>query len=305
MSAPRFLSSLVLIALLAIGGPARGEGDTIVHKVKKGDSLELLAAEYYGDRNHLIFIMVANDLQHPRALVAGEKLKVPASREIIADVGDTFDSMAGSYLGDKRRGSFLAAFNGLGADASLAAGTELSIPFQINHTAASAESLSSIAAAYFGDTKNAKMLRDYNFLDRDTLTAGESIVVPIFHVRVRSSKLPPADKQSQARSDKRRRMLEEAQDALPAAKAAWRQGEYAAIKRELIGIDPDFLDASVAVEIGVLLGGSYVAAGDEDSAVASFKKVLERQPKHALDAYTYSPKVREIWQRAGGQVASE
>ncbi len=299
----RAVSAVVLAAVVMVAPWAHGDGDTIVHKVKTGDTLALLAAEYYGDRNHQIFIMVENGMEHPRELTAGEKLKIPASREITADVGDTFGSLAKEYLGDERRGPFLAQFNDLDPEESVAAGTVIQVPFQITHTAAATETLYSITAAYFGNTKNATLLRDYNFLDRNTLEAGEVIAVPIDHVRIRSSKLPPTDKQSQERSDKRRRMLEEAQVALPAARAAWREGEYGAIKRELIAIDPDFLDTQIAVDVGVLLGCAYVASGDADSAIAAFKRVLERQPKQMLDTYTYSPKIRDLWQRAGGQVS--
>lgn len=302
----RAAASLAIVLLVAVVAPARGDApESIEHKVRKGDTLELLAAEYYGDRNHQIFIMVANALQHPRALVPGEKLKVPASREIIADVGDTFDSIAAAYLGDARRGRFLAAFNGVGADESLAAGTVLSIPFQITHTAAGTERLADISAAYFGDNKHAALLRDYNFLLEDTLVPGESIVVPIHHVRVRSSKLPPADKAAKERSEKRRRTQEDAAQVLPEARAAWRQGDYGAIKRELTKVDPDFLGEDTAIEVGVLLGGAYVATGDADSAIASFRRVLERRPSHALDAYTYSPKIRDVWKRAGGAVETD
>ena len=302
----RAITAIALVVIVGVVAPARGDApESIEHKVRKGDTLELLAAEYYGDRNHQIFIMVANEMQHPRALVAGEKLKVPASREVIADVGDTFDNVAAAYLGDARRGRFLAAFNGVGADESLAAGTLLSIPFQITHTAAGNERLADISAAYFGDNKNAALLRDYNFLLQDTLAPGESIVVPIHHVRVRSSKLPPADKAAKERSEKRRRTQEDAAEVLPEARAAWRQGDYSAIKRELTKVDPDFLDEDTAIEIGVLLGGAYVATSDAESAIASFRRVLERRPSHALDAYRYSPKIRDVWKRAGGAVTTD
>jgi LysM repeat protein len=300
---PRRLAFAVGLACLALAlAPAAANRDAIDHRVKKGDTLELLAAEYYGDRNHQIFIMVANDLQHPRALSPGERLKIPASREITADVGDTFESIAAVYLGDPRRGRFLAAFNGAGANESLAAGTPLSIPFQILHRAAAVESLADIAAAYFGDSKNGTLLRQYNFLDKDALQPGESIAIPIHHVRVRSSKLPPPDKAAKERSEKRRRMQESADAALPEARAAWRRADFARLKRELTRLDPDFLDAAAAVELGVLLGSAYVATGDVESALAAFRRALERRPGHALDAYGWSPKIREAWQRAGGQV---
>jgi len=300
------MTRVAWIVLLVVGlGSAARAGDVIEHKVKKGDTLELLAAEYYGDRNYEIFIMVANRMDHPRPLKEGERLKVPASREITADVGDTFESLAAAYLGDARRGPFLARFNGVDAGDSLAAGSVVSIPFQITHTAAGVETLADISAAYFGDAKNARLLRDYNFLTKDAIQAGESILVPIHHVRVRSSKLPPPDQASRERSDKRRRMIESVKEAMPEVRASWRRGDYAAIKRELTRIDPDFLEVEDAVEIGVLLGAAYVATGDADSAIASFRRVLERKPSHVLGGYRYSPKIREVWRRAGGQVSAE
>ncbi len=48
----------------------------------------------------------------------------------------------------------------------------------------------------------------------------------------------------------------------------------------------------------MLLGATYVAYGDDDSALAIFKKVRERKPSHTLAAYAYSPKIRGVWDRA-------
>jgi hypothetical protein len=58
----RALLALAVCALLAV--PARADRDYLTYKVRAGDSLALLAAEYYGDRNHAVFIMVANKLDH-------------------------------------------------------------------------------------------------------------------------------------------------------------------------------------------------------------------------------------------------
>jgi hypothetical protein len=124
-------------------------------------------------------------------------------------------------------------------------------------------------------------------------------------VRVRSSKLPPSDRASQERGEKRKRTRAEAGEIIPQARASWRQGDYGAIKRELSRIDTDFLDAPEAAAVGVLLGCAYVGTGDSDSAIAAFQKVLERRPGHTLDAYTYSPKIRALWQKAGGKVTDE
>jgi len=293
---------LLILALVAGDARAQGSDDTITYKVKAGDTLELLAAEYYGDRNDALFIMVANKMTHPRPLKKGEKLRVPVSREVTTSIGDTFDTLAQAYLGDTRRGPFLAEFNGVAPDDSLAAGTVINVPFTITYTADADIGLDRIAQAYFGDAERANVLRAYNFLDKDTLAKGETVEVPIFHVRVRESMLPPVDPDAKARSEKRRLMQDQALTALPGSRAAWRAGDFSAVKRDLIKIDTDFLDVKLAVEIGVLLGGAYVATGDTDSALATFKRVLERRPKQALDAYRFSPKIRDVWKRAGGSI---
>jgi LysM repeat protein len=288
------------VLLFAISRVAHA-GEVITYKVKQGDSLELIAAEYYGDRKHAVFIMVANKLPHPRKLRAGERIKVPTNREIITAPGDTLDSLATTWLGDPRRAPFLAGFNAIDPDESVPAGALLTIPLTVTHTAAGPESLANIAAAYFGDSKQAALLRDYNFLDKDALARGEAIVVPIISVRVRETKLPAADAESKQRTAKLERSRIVARTALPRAYRAADTGEWATVKAELAELDLAFLDAALAVEVGLLIGQAHLASGDEPLAIAAFTDAIERKPGHALDAYYYSPKVREAWKKAGGE----
>jgi len=298
-------SAVVVVAfLLWSAAPAlrAQEMPSIRHRVQPGDSLALLAAEYYGDRRHAVFIMVANGMTHPRALKPREILKIPMNRRITTKPGDSLASLAKQYLGDERRAPFLAEFNNLPPGSSVAVGQDLVIPFHVTHRAANKEKVANIAAAYFGDSKKAKLLRDYNFLDKDTLDPGESLIVPINHVRVQASKLPPPDPESTARVAKRTEMQKRAVDLLPAVRSAWREGDYSTVKRALTTIETEYLDVDQAAEIGILLGAAYVAFGDTDSALVTFRKVVERRPKQALSAYDYSPKVRDVWIRAGGTV---
>jgi LysM repeat protein len=294
----RIALALFILGLLA--APAAADRDYVVHKVKDGDTLGLLAAEYYGDRNHAVFIMVANKLLHPRPLKKGEKLRIPVSRDVTVAVGDNWESLAENYLGDKRRGRYLAEFNGASPEASLAAGLVISVPFHVTHTAAADESLTAISLAYFGEGRNAVMLGGYNFLEADIVPKGQSLIIPIHHVKVRDSVMPPVDEESKARTEKRRAMVEAAAEKQPRAQAAWRRAGYGDVKRELIELDLDFLDADRAAVIGTLLGAAYVALGDEDSAVATFRRVLERAPKTVLSPYRYSPRIQAVWKKAGG-----
>jgi LysM repeat protein len=284
---------------LAAAAPA---GDAITYRVRAGDTLELIAAEFYGDRRYAVFVLVANKLQHPRPLRPGERLKIPVNRDVTTAPGDTLASLAQTYLSDPRRAPFLAEINHMPPDASLPAGTRIAIPFHVTHVAAAEERVASIAASYFGDTKNTELLTRYNFLDRPVVGKGETIVVPIFHVRVRESKLPPVDEEAAARTNKREQIAARAVTALPTAMAAWRDGNFAAVKRELADLDVDYLDSGLAVDISILLGAAYLAIDDEDSALARFKQALERKPRHSVSPYWFSPRVREVWLRAGGRV---
>lgn len=293
--------------VFAVGTPARAQepnGGSLIYKVRQNDSLPLIAAEFYGDRNKAIFIMVANKMEHPRKLRAGERLKIPVSRQLITSPGDTFETLAKSLLGDPRRGAYLAKFNNLELDSSLASGTELSIPFTVTHTAQNTESVASITAAYFGDGKNAQLIRGYNFLDKDTLEKGERVVIPIFNVRLQASKLPALDADSRKRVDDQRRARERAAKAIPAARLAWRSGDFPGVKEALAEVEAelDYLDAQQATDAGVLLGATHVATNDTKLALVAFKRVLERRPTHQLGAYHYSPKVLAVWKEAGGTV---
>lgn len=296
--------AIVLLALLAATATASAQPDTaLTYRVQKGDSLELLAAEFYADRNDAIFIMVENHMQHARKLVPGERLRIPVTREIRTAKGDTFESLAQRYLGDSKRAPFLADFNHRSVEESLATGTDLTIPFHVMHTAAGNESLASISAAYFGNSKHADELARYNDLDKTSLEKGETIEIPILTVRVRNAKLPPLDTESQARDKQRKEAVAQAQAALPVARTAWLEGDFARVKEALAQLadKTDFLDTDTAVEVDLLLGKAHVAFDDTPLAVAAFARVLARRPRYELSPYHDSPKVLEAWQTAVSQ----
>jgi LysM repeat protein len=303
----RLAIAIATAAVIATAPPsARAQdmtNDTVIHRVKQGDSLELIAAEFYSDRTKAVFIMVENKMTHARPLRPGERLRIPVSREVTTAPGDTFESLAGAYLGSRRRGAFLADFNGISVDDSLPAGTVLTIPFTIVHTAATTESISDIAKAYFGDGKNTELVRRYNFLEKASIDKGETLIVPVYHVRLSAAKLPALDVESKARRDHRRLATARAARALPAARQAWMVGDFAGVKAQLAQLDPDldYLDTSDAVDIGVLLGAAHMAYDDEELALATFKRVIDRQAHCTLSRYLYSPKILAIWQKAGGE----
>jgi len=282
---------------------AEPDAGVAIHRVERGDTLELLAAEYYGDRRHKIYIMVENRLDHARELRPGERLRIPVSNEVTVAVGDSLPSLAAQYLGDQRRAKYLAEFNGIDPRGTVPAGISITIPLRVTYRAARREELSAIAAGLFLDSRKAELLKEYNFLRRDTLDRGEAIVVPIY-LRVHPSKRRPPDAGSIALLTKRTESLENARRVLPEARKAWDKGDYGRVRSLLAALVSSFpyLDTELVVEIGVLLGGAYVAFDDPDTARTHFQQVLERAPGRALSAFQYSPKVCDVWRNAGGRV---
>jgi serine/threonine-protein kinase len=272
----------------------------IVHVVRPDDSLEVLAAEYYGKRDYAVFIMLANEILHPRALKPGTKLTIPTAWKYRAVPGDTLSDVAQRYLGDARRAEFLAALNGLAADTTIAPDDELTIPFHATHEAQDREELTSIAAAFYRDTNKAELLRRYNFRPAGKpLARGEKLVVPIVDVHARL----PVDRDVERREQKRRAMTARAREALATAETAWRVGDYAEVKAALLGdMDLDYVEAEVAARLSFLLGSAYVAFGDSDSALAQLKRARDRKPDLVVRADEQSPKICEAWKRVGGTV---
>jgi LysM repeat protein len=295
----------LVVATATVAATATASADTQIYKVKQGDTLSLIAAEFYGDRNDYVFILTANKMDHPRKLKPGERLKIPVGRDIITGPDDTFESLAEKHLDAPWRAKFLAQFNNKSASDTIPAGTPLAIPFHVVHTAAGEESLAQISLSYFGTKTDAELLREYNGLGKDSLAKGESIVVPIHNVKVRASKVAPPDAESEERTRKLEATRAQAKQALPRARKAARSGNYADVKADLADIDLDYLDADVAAQVGLLLGEATVAFDDTPFTLATFKKVLKRKPGLVLDAYTYSPKMRDAWKRAGGAVEGE
>lgn len=283
--------------------------DSVNYRVKQGDSAELVAAEFYGDRAYAELVLAANKLPHPHPLRPGERIKVPVTRRIVTVKGDSLDSLAATYLGDARRAPFLAEFNGMAIDDAphLPVGVELAIPIQVPHTAAANESLANIATLYYGDAKQAALIRKYNYLDKAALDKGESVLVPMTSVRVRESRLPPLDADAKTRFEQRLKAVELAALVLPRARAAWAQGDFAGVRSALGHVleDIDCLDAGTAVDVALLMGRADVAFDEVDPAVAALAQVLDRKPRYTLSPYTESPKLIAAWKQAGGHVEGE
>jgi LysM repeat protein len=246
--------------------------------------------------------MVENKITHTKPLRPGERLRIPVSREITTGPEDSWETLAATYLQDRRRATFLAAFNKASVEQRVPAGTTLHVPFTVTHTAAATESLASISAAYFGDSRQAEMLKSYNFLQRAALERGDTLIVPVYHVRLQEARRPPTDAQARHQQELRRAATTAAATAIPRAWQAWRSGDYGSIELLLGGIPLDYLDSEASVEVLLLRGLAYATEQKRGLAEDAFRKALERRPTLALRRFDYSPKLLELWVRVGGKV---
>ena len=296
----------VAVIVLALCGAAHAQEATDVsYRVKQGDTIELIAAEFYGDHaKTATFIAEENKLKPPYRVYPGERIKVPVTREIATAKGDTFQLLAKQYLGDPQRAPFLAEQNHMEPSELLPTGTVLIVPFHITYTAQSAESLAQVSTAVFGDAKQADAIRAYNALDKSSLDKGESVLVPVPHVRTRQEHTPTLDAEAAQRHEEQKHTLADADAALPIARAAWLEGDFTQVRDVLAPIAKrfDYLDAPHAVDVGILLGKTDVAFDDKDAAVALFREVLMRAPQETMSAYAESPKIIDAWHAAGGNV---
>lgn len=296
----RLPAAIALVCALA--SMAAAQTATAVYRAKQKDTLDLIAAEWYGDRAYGIFIVTENKLK--KGVKPFMRLRIPVTKEITTAKGDTFASLAQTHLGDEKRASFLAEYNNLPVDESLATGTAITIPFQVTYVSDDGESVAHVASRFFGDAKQAERLKRYNFLDKGTLEKGEAIEVPALTVRVPPSKLPPLDTEAKDRRRQLAKIAEMAATALPSARAAYAQGDFAHV-RDILAPFADqleYLDSASAIAIGMLLGKAHIAFDNTEAAVKAFAQIHERKSAFKVRAYDESPKVIDAWKQAGGDV---
>lgn len=297
---------LVVIALLLARAAAADDADFVTYKVKQGDTIDLVAAEFYGDHARTsAFIVDENKWKTYRKLNPGERIRVPITREITTAKGDTLPALAAKYLGDAGRAQFIAQLNNLKVTDLPAAGVALRLPFRVTHVAQTTESLAAISQFYFGDAKEVELLRTYNNLgDRTAIEKNDSIIVPVMSVRVHEERLPTPPAEALARRKEHANANEAAAAALPVARLAELQGDYGGVAKALadVGKKLEFLDEPLAGDIGLLLGKALVASGDKPGATAVFAEVVAREPNRQLSAYYESPTVLDAWRAAGGHV---
>ncbi|MFT3697676.1 MAG: LysM peptidoglycan-binding domain-containing protein [Kofleriaceae bacterium] len=295
------------LAFVLVASLAHADDGVVSYRVKQGETIDLVAAEFYGDHARTsLFIVDENKWKTYKKLNPGEKIRVPITREITTAAGDSLPALAQKYLGDANRASFIAQYNNIAPTLIPASGVVLKLPLVVTHVAQTTESITAISNFYFGDAKQVDVIRTYNNLgDKGAVEKGDSVLIPVLNVRVHQERIPVPDADAIARRKEHTAANEAATAALPIARTAALQGDYAGVAKALsdVGQKLEYVDAPMMSEIGILLGKALVADGKPANAKAMFAQVIAREPQKQMSAYYESPTVIDAWRAANGKVA--
>lgn len=290
-------------ALIAAGIAAAPRAGGHVHVARAGETLDQLAALYYGSARKAMVIRAANGFLHPDdgRLIEGEHVEIPEVRYHRAAAGDTWETLADRFLGSIRRGKHLAEMNGEIEESAIVEGQIVRIPYQLLYVLAPDETLKGVAAQYLGTSFDADWLRGYNLLKKKrTLGRGDALLVPLV-----GAELTEAGKARAAAAEARRPTDEDRERQARAAReiaglrddyAAGRYARVLAAAGRLLGGG----GLTVPQEVGVTkyLASAYVAFGEREAAIEAFAAALAAQPEMELSPITTSPKVLEAFREA-------
>jgi hypothetical protein len=167
------------VALVLFATSSRAWGFS--HVVRPGETLADIAARVYGDAKKESLLAGANalDVGGGSAIVAGMRLEVPAPLHHKVSAGETWASLAQSWLGNGTRADVLARANRAVPWIPPEANTEIEIPAMLAHFASEGDTSTAIAARYWGDGNRGWELNAFNGRAEAPLHRGEIILVPL------------------------------------------------------------------------------------------------------------------------------
>lgn len=133
------------------------------HTVKANDTLVALARRYYGDDSKWILISEANRLSNQRSLALGQKLTIPAPKEVSA-------STAGGQATKAEKPAV-----------KVSAAKARSTSSGRAHRAQQGDTLYKLARTYYGDESQWKKIYNANhdvFGQRETVEPGDVLIIP-------------------------------------------------------------------------------------------------------------------------------
>ena len=295
------LTLLVISVAMALASAAAAQA-VYMHPVQEGDTLASVAERYYGEPTRESVLREANRVRGNEVdeLVVGSWLIIPTVAFYEVRPDDTWKSIAVELYGSADRAYTLIDANDASRRVEPDEGTELLVPYPLQHVVAPGETLAKIAKTYMGDDpRSLKRLRRFNPGAR--IERGQIVLVPIFDLRlVGVGRSEAKEAFAEAVGGGASRVVQQQVDALlPSLIEQIKTGRFeeaVALANRLLGMRR--LTSSQTVTIQKELAVAYVALERSDLAEAAFRRALSLQPNLELDSVRTSPRVLEAFTRA-------
>ncbi|UCD84338.1 MAG: LysM peptidoglycan-binding domain-containing protein [Deltaproteobacteria bacterium] len=266
---------------------------TLIHRLKKGETLSALAQHYYGDYQKSVYLTNRNRILNPARLRPGRDIVIPLVTIHQVEIGDSLPRLARSYLGDDGKSKFIAQFNATDEHSPMKVGDRLRIPFELQHRVKPGQTLASISKRYYGNTIGYRLLMSYNSIgDVQSLKVGDTVKLPI--------------------TDSRIVRIGWIQRALDVFKGSPKEGKYTEDLREAIELydNEDYPGSAAklsscleAVEPGIenlvqirkYLAFAHARMGEKELAAEQFIALLELQPDFRPDQAETTTEILEVF----------
>lgn len=243
---------------------------SLKYKIKKGDSLALIAKKYLDNKDRYKVLMEINDIKDPKAVSTDQIIKIPAKIPYTVKKGETLAIIAEKFYGDIKRYSLIASYNFISDPKTLEPGQKLIIPISdleiVESKAKKTDEKKTVKGA------PAKELPKENAVQKKENTKGE-----------------PQTK-------------DENQLLLKKGIESYFKGKYDEAVTEInSALEKGLKEKEDKLKAHRFLAYTYIAKEDKEEAKREFKKALEIDQKMELDPIYVSPKIIEVFKEVKGE----
>ena len=148
------------------------------HTVVAGETLHALALRFYGDAELDRLIATASGIANPDAITVGQRLAFPDYTRHTVAAGDTLSKLAARFYGDDDLYRLIASASGVTNPNAITVGQRLVIPEITRHTVVAGDTLSKLAARFYGDAALYPMIASVNGIaDPNAIDIGQALVI--------------------------------------------------------------------------------------------------------------------------------
>ncbi len=148
------------------------------HTVAAGETLSALALRFYGEAELYRLIATASGVTNPNVINVGQRLVMPDFTRYTVVAGDTLSGLASRFYGDAELDWLIAGASGIAESDRITVGQRLIIPDITRHRVVAGDTLSALAARYYGDAAFHPLIAKVNGIaDPAALDVGKMLVI--------------------------------------------------------------------------------------------------------------------------------